>query len=195
PSSPVAGDAEGGPMSQNFKIAFTLEEGDIAYFRKLFNNARRQVDDQDTAQVISAVQALIGRVRETKKTPSFVQDAIDVLEDLIKMIQDPDYELPRAQRTEVLAALSYFANPEDLIPDQIPGLGFLDDAIMIKIMENEFKHELWGYRQFAKFRQGAEQRPWTTVARQRLPQRLVDYRKKIRAEVDRRKKERSFSWW
>jgi len=182
-------------MSQNFKIAFTLEEGDIAYFRKLFNNARRQVDDQDTAQVISAVQALIGRVRETKKTPSFVQDAIDVLEDLIKMIQDPDYELPRAQRTEVLAALSYFANPEDLIPDQIPGLGFLDDAIMIKIMENEFKHELWGYRQFAKFRQGAEQRPWTTVARQRLPQRLVDYRKKIRAEVDRRKKERSFSWW
>src|SRR5262249_33913036 len=83
PSSPVAGDAEGGPMSQNFKIAFTLEEGDIAYFRKLFNNARRQVDDQDTAQVISAVQALIGRVRETKKTPSFVQDAIDVLEDLI----------------------------------------------------------------------------------------------------------------
>ena len=182
-------------MSQNFKIAFTLEEGDIAYFRKLFNNARRQVDDQDTTQVISAVQALIGRVRETKKTPSFVQDAIDVLEDLIKMIQDPDYELPRAQRTEVLAALSYFANPEDLIPDQIPGLGFLDDAIMIKIMENEFKHELWGYRQFAKFRQGAEQRPWTTVARQRLPQRLDDYRKKIRAEVDRRKKERSFSWW
>jgi hypothetical protein len=33
------------------------------------------------------------------------------------------------------------------------------------------------------------------VARQRLPQRLVDYRKKIRGEVDRRKKERSFSWW
>ena len=182
-------------MAQNFKIAFTLEENDIAYFRKLFNNARKQVDEQETAQVISAVQGLIGRVRETKKTPSFVQDAITVLEDLIKMIQDPDYELPRAQRTEVLAALAYFANPEDLIPDQIPGLGFLDDAIMIKIMENEFKHELWGYRQFAKFRQGAEQRPWTTVARQRLPQRLVDYRKKIRGEVDRRKKERSFSWW
>ena len=182
-------------MAQNFKIAFTLEESDIAYFRKLFNNARKQVDEQDTAQVISAVQGLIARVRETKKTPSFVQDAITVLEDLIKMIQDPDYELPRTQRTEVLAALSYFANPEDLIPDQIPGLGFLDDAIMIKIMENEFKHELWGYRQFAKFRAGAEQRPWTTVARQRLPQRLLDYRKKIRAEVDRRKKERSFSWW
>jgi uncharacterized membrane protein YkvA (DUF1232 family) len=182
-------------MAQNFKIAFTLEESDVAYFRKLFNNARKQVGDQDTEQVISAVNGLIERVRHAKKTPSFVQEAIGVLEDLIKMIQDPDYELPKTQRTEVLAALSYFANPDDLIPDQIPGLGFLDDAIMIKIMETEFKHELWGYRQFAKFRQGAEQRPWTTVARQRLPQRLVDYRKKVRAEVDRRKKERSFSWW
>jgi uncharacterized membrane protein YkvA (DUF1232 family) len=182
-------------MSQSFKISFSLEENDIAYFRKIFKDARRQVEDQDTEQVISAVQALIARVREAKKTPSFVQDAIEVLEDLIKMLHDPDYELPRLQRTEVLAALSYFADPEDLIPDQIPGLGFLDDAIMIKIMETEFKHELWGYRKFAKFRQGAEQRPWTAVARQRLPQRLLDERKRVRAEVDRRKKERPFSWW
>ena len=182
-------------MSQNFKIAFTLEESDIAYFRKLFNNARKQVDEQDTAQVISAVQGLIARVRETKKTPSFVQDAITVLEDLIKMIQDPDYELPRTQRTEVMAALSYFANPEDLIPDQIPGLGFLDDAIMIKILEDEFRHELWGYRKFARFRAGAEQRPWTSVAKERLPHRLEEQRRAIRADIDRRKRERRVSWW
>jgi len=182
-------------MSQSFKISFSLEESDIAYFRKLFQNARKQVDEQDTGQVVSAVQGLIERVRQTKKVPTFVREAIATLEDLIKMIQDPDYELPKAPRTEVLAALSYFANPEDLIPDQVPGLGFLDDAIMIKIMENEFKHELWGYRQFVKFRSGAEQRPWTSVARQRLPERLLDQRRKLRAEVDRRKKERSFSWW
>jgi uncharacterized membrane protein YkvA (DUF1232 family) len=182
-------------MAQNFKISFTLDEGDVAYFRRLFRNARKSVEDQDVEQVTSAVQGLIDRVRETKKTPGFVQESVQVLEDLLQMIRDPDYALPKAPRTEVLAALSYFANPEDLIPDQVPGLGFLDDAIMIKILENEFKHELWGYRQFRKFRTGAEQRPWTTVARQRLPQRLEEYRRRIRAEVDRRKKERGFSWW
>jgi uncharacterized membrane protein YkvA (DUF1232 family) len=182
-------------MSQNFKISFSLDEGDIAYFRKLFRSARKQVEEQDVAQTLAAVQGLIDKVRNAKKTPSFVQESVSVLEDLKYMLEDPDYELPKAPRTEVLAALSYFANPEDLIPDQIPGLGFLDDAIMIKMLENEFKHELWGYRQFRKFRSGAEQRPWTTVARQRLPQRLADQRKKIRAEVDRKKKERAFSWW
>lgn len=182
-------------MSQHFKIAFSLDEGDIAYFRKLFRNARKQVSDQDASQVLTAVQHLVDRVRQAKKTPSFVQESVAVLEDLKQMLEDPDYELPKAPRTEVLAALSYFANPEDLIPDQIPGLGFLDDAIMMKMLESEFRHELWGYRQFRRFRTGAEQRPWTTVARQRLPQRLADYRRKIRGEVDRKKKERPFSWW
>jgi uncharacterized membrane protein YkvA (DUF1232 family) len=182
-------------MSQNFKISFSLDEGDIAYFRKLFRSARKQVDEQDVSQVLAAVQGLIDRVRAARKTPNFVKESVQVLEDLKQMLEDPDYELPKAPRTEVLAALSYFVNPEDLIPDQIPGLGFLDDAIMIKMLENEFRHEIWGYRQFRRFRTGAEQRPWTTVARQRLPQRLADQRKKLRAEVDRRKKERAFSWW
>jgi uncharacterized membrane protein YkvA (DUF1232 family) len=182
-------------MAQSFKIGFTLDESDVSYFRKLFRTARKQVAEQDVEQVIAAVRGLISRVRSTKKTPNFVQESVAVLEDLIQMLEDPDYELPKAPRTEVLAALSYFANPQDLIPDQIPGLGFLDDAIMIKILENEFKHELWGYRQFRKFRSGAEQRPWTTVARQRLPERLRENRHRIRAEVERRKKERGFSWW
>jgi uncharacterized membrane protein YkvA (DUF1232 family) len=181
-------------MAQNFKISFSLEETDVAYFRKLFREARKAAAEQDPDEIISSVEALIGRVRKTKKIPSFVAEAVTVLEDLVKMIQDADYELPKAPKSEVLGALAYFANPEDLIPDQVPGLGFLDDAIMIKILEEEFKQELWGFRQFVKFRSGAEQRPWTSVARGRLPQRLLEQRKKIREQVEHRKRERH-SWW
>jgi uncharacterized membrane protein YkvA (DUF1232 family) len=182
-------------MPTNLRISFSLDDEDVAYFRRLFRNARKQAVQSDAEQVIGAVEELIARVRQTKKTPGFVVDAVRVLEDLIEMLRDEDYELPRKPREEVLAALTYFANPEDLVPDNVPGLGFLDDAIMIKIMENEFKHELWGYRKFRKFRTGAEQRPWTTVASKRLPQRLVDYRKKVRAEIEDKKKARGFSWW
>ena len=182
-------------MAQNFKINFSLDETDVAYFRKLFRSVRKQASEQDEGEAITAVRSLIDRVQQTKKTPSFVREAVQVLDDLVNMLKDKDYELPKAPRLEVLGALSYFANPQDLIPDQIPGLGFLDDAIMIKILEDEFKHELWGYRQFVKFRAGAEQRPWTSVAKTRLPQRLEEYRRKIRAEVDRRKRERRSTWW
>ena len=127
-------------------------------------------------------------VRSSPKTPRFVQDAADSLEDLTQIIEDKDYRAPKVIRSQVVGALAYFANPDDLIPDDIPVLGFLDDAIMIKFVEDEFKHELWAYRKFRKFREGAEQRPWTKVASDRLPGRLDIQRKKLRAQIEVKKK-------
>ena len=86
----------------------------------------------------------------------------------------------------MLTAIAYFANPHDLIPDHIPGLGFLDDAIMVKFIEEEFKHELWGYRKFRKLRDESEQRPWSSAGRERMQKRLASDRKKIRAEIANR---------
>ena len=115
-------------------------------------------------------------------------EAIASIEDLTQIIEDEDYRAPKAVVGQVVAALAYFANPEDLIPDDIPVLGFLDDAIMIKFVEAEFRHELHTYRKFRKFFRGAEQRPWTQVATKRLPGRLDAMRSKLRAEVERKNK-------
>ncbi len=172
--------------ARSIKVSFTLDESDIAHFRKLYREARRKTSADDQPKIIAQVRKLVEQVRGTPKVPSFVLDAMRTLEDLLQMLDDEDYALPKAEASRVLAALAYFVNPEDLIPDHIPGLGFLDDAIMIKFVEDEFKDELWGYRKFRKFRSGAEQRPWTGVARKRLPERLVAYRKKIREEVKKR---------
>jgi hypothetical protein len=65
-------------------------------------------------------------------------------------------------------------------------VGFLDDALMIKMVEEELRHELWGYRKFIKFRDGAEQRPWSSVARGRLPGRLKQKRDEIRQAIRER---------
>ncbi len=61
--------------------------------------------------------------------------------------------------------------------------GFIVRTVGTKRSEEEFKHELWAYRKFRKFRDGAEQRPWTKVAASRLPERLEAMRKKLRADV------------
>jgi uncharacterized membrane protein YkvA (DUF1232 family) len=175
-------------MSSSFKVTFKLDADDARYFRGLFRKAKKASQGQDGEEILTAARALVASVRRNKKTPGFVLDAISTLEDLTEVIEDKDYAAPARVTDRVVAALAYFANAEDLIPDDIPVLGFLDDAIMIKFVEEEFKHELQAFRKFRKFRRGAEQRPWTSVASQRLPGRLREMRAKLRSEVDRKNK-------
>ncbi len=169
-----------------FKVVFTLEEEDVAYYRSLYRQVRKGAKEQDPDAILVQAREIVQIVRASKKTPRFVTDAIEVLADLVDLIQDADYAAPASVRDSVLAALGYFANPEDLIPDHVPGLGFLDDAIMIRFVEEEFKHELWGFRKFRKVRDHMEQRPWSSVARERLRDRLQADRKAIRADIAKR---------
>jgi uncharacterized membrane protein YkvA (DUF1232 family) len=173
-------------MTAKFKVSFTLDESDVAYFQDLYSKAKRGAKALEAAQVIKDARRVVKQVRDSGKVPPFVTDAISVLADLTDLIQDEAYAAPKKVRDEVLAAIAYFSNPDDIIPDQIPGLGFLDDAIMIKFIEDEFKHELWGYRKFCKMRDVSEQRPWSSAAGERLSKRLESDRKRIRSDIEER---------
>jgi len=181
-------------MGQSFKITFTLDEEDTAYFRNVFKMARKAAAGADREKILRPAKRLVEKVRRARKAPRFVLDAMTTLEDLTQLVEDEDYALPQRVETKVLAALAYFGNPGDLIPDHIPVFGFLDDALMIKIVEQEFRHELAGYRKFRKFRDGAEQRPWTKTAGERLPKRLAEKRKKIREEIEARNRRDASGW-
>ncbi len=169
-----------------FKVTFTLDEEDAQYFRSLYQKAKRGAKDLDAATIIKDARAIVKQVHANKKTPKFVSDAISVLADLADLIQDDGWAAPKQVRDEVLAGIAYFSNPDDLIPDHIPGLGFLDDAIMVKFIEDEFKHELWGYRKFRTLRDSTEQRPWEKPGSDRLSKRLDADRQRIRAEIEKR---------
>lgn len=171
---------------RSFKVSFSLDEDDVRYFRSLFRKAQQTSRAQEPEAVVATAQELVDSVRSQKKVPGFVLEAIRTLEDLMEIIRDDDYAAPKKVRSQIQAGLAYFVNPQDLIPDSVPVLGFLDDAIMIRLLEDEFKHELWAFRKFRKFRSGAEQRPWTAVASKRLPGRLRDVRAKLRADVEKR---------
>ena len=170
----------------NFKVTFQLDSEDRAYFRRLFRTARKAMADQGEEKILGAAKDLLAEVTRDRRTPRFVSEAMATLSDLIGLVEDPDYRPPAAVRKKMRGLLAYFASPSDLIPDRIPVFGFLDDALMIKLIEQDFRHELNAYRKFRRFRDGAEQRPWTRAAKQRLPERLQAQRKKLRAETQRK---------
>jgi len=172
------------------KIVFELDHDDIEYFRKLFQKAQRNASKLDPAKVLADGKKLVKKIRASKRVPPFVLQAIEPLDALVHLLEDTDYDVPEGVRREILATLAYFSDPQDLIPDSIPGLGYLDDAIMTRILEQQFEAELWGYKKFCNFRDRAEQRPWTSTARSRLPERLAQEARKIREQITERRSKR-----
>ena len=174
-------------MDKKFKVVFELEEQDTAYFRDLYRQAKQNASKLEPESIVKDAAKLVETVRQSPRIPRFVAEAIATLEDMTQIILDKEYKAPQVVKNQVLAGLAYFANSEDLIPDHVPALGFLDDAIMVKLVEDEFKHELWGYRKFRGLGAPEEQRPWTKIGGDRLRERTDAHRKEIRAAIEKRK--------
>ena len=115
-------------MPTKFKVTFELDEQDAAYFRGLYRAAKKNASKLDPDTIMKDAAKLVEQVRSSNRVPRFVADAIETLEVMTQIIQDDAYNAPQAVKNQVLAGLAYFANPDDLIPDHIPALGFLDDA-------------------------------------------------------------------
>lgn len=65
-----------------------------------------------------------------------VGDMVRLLPDLLRLFKRvaTDGAVPRMVRVELLLLLGYLVSPIDLIPDFIPIIGFLDDAVVVAIM-------------------------------------------------------------
>ena len=50
----------------------------------------------------------------------------------------------------IIAALIYFVSPIDVLPDGIPGLGFLDDAIVVGIILKWCQNDIDKYMDWLK---------------------------------------------
>jgi len=136
---------------ERLEIHITLESDDLQHLHALLMQAEHAADKLGEDEVCRAADALLGEVAKVS-VPVFVRDRMAVLRSLLEMLRDADYMLPADLRKPVLAALAYFVNPNDLIPDHLPALGFLDDAVMVEVISRELAAELAAYAEFASFR-------------------------------------------
>lgn len=133
------------------KISFELSDKDLRYFRQVLQKVRKGKSAEKEDTVLAEARALLEEVEQTQ-APEFVQTRIAQLNKLIDMLDDADWRLEGADRKRVLNALAYFADPDDLIPDRVPGLGYLDDAIMVELVVQDLRHEIEAFDAFVEFR-------------------------------------------
>ncbi|MFQ6005927.1 MAG: YkvA family protein, partial [Woeseia sp.] len=118
-------------------ITFTLSDSDLDHFQSIVDKAKSAMEsDDNVASIEAAARQLILDAKSTD-LPGFIADRLSRLEVIIDMVDDEEWQLSVEERHRVLGALVYFCDPEDLIPDHIPGLGFLDDAIYVELIIRE----------------------------------------------------------
>ena len=141
----------------SIRIAFDLSDKDLDHFRMIMKQARKNAETISEQQIIEAAEEVMKEVGESD-VPDFISERLSKLQVMTGMLRDSEWQLPEEETNRVLSALAYFSEPEDLIPDHIPGLGFLDDAIMVELVVRELKHEIEAYEDFCAFRAREETR-------------------------------------
>jgi len=102
-----------------------------------------------------AVKGLIGRILallvipKVRKEIKRVIEKIKVLVEMLGAYINGEYKrIPKKTLILIVAAFIYLVNPFDLVPDFIPGIGYLDDARVIlfvfqSIFEDIQEFERW----------------------------------------------------
>ena len=134
------------------RVTIDLDDQDLKHFRLIMKEARSNSLRRQPEDIVASADRLLSALAE-EKTPRFVKLRLTKLELMIRMLTDHEWRLPQKDTNRVLNALAYFTDPEDLIPDHGPGIGYLDDAIMIELVVRDLKHEIEAYEDFCDFRQ------------------------------------------
>lgn len=139
-----------------FEVTFELKESDLEHFRDVMRQAQSGAKKLTEFEILANAKKLSQDIKV--EVPAFVSERIQKLETLVAMIEDAEWKLPDEERADVLSALAYFSDPEDLVPDHIPVLGFLDDAIMIELVAEELKDDIEAFLEFCAYRTREEGR-------------------------------------
>ncbi len=137
----------------SLKISFELSDRDLDFFRTALHQSRDAVRDAEESEIIDAVSDVLDEIRKNEPLPDFVGSRIPELESLIKMLTDDEWQLPASDRERLLATFVYFADPEDILPDDIPVIGYLDDVIIIELVMRELHHVRIAYEDFCEYRE------------------------------------------
>ena len=142
----------------SIEITFELSEDDIQHFVAMAQEAAQALNPAtESDKIIAATREMITEARSAE-TPEFISSRLEKLDHLTSMVTDAEWKLEGEDLERVLRAIAYFANPEDLIPDRVPGIGFLDDAIMIELVVRDLEPEIESFIEFCEFRTTEEQR-------------------------------------
>jgi len=169
-------------------IQFTIDisDEDLPYFVEAVQRAEQRASGKSAEEILAAAEQTFASAHDAHM-PEFVRSRLATVGNLVAMVRDVGWGLSDEDRARVVGALTYFADPEDLIPDNIPVLGFLDDALMIEVVQRVLAPEIEAYADFCVFREQEAQYRGTDVSSLGREEWLEGRRAELQARMRQRR--------
>lgn len=137
------------PNSRPSGTGLNLEDAAMLAFNFHLHDVHRQAPSVDKVQIADLAQWLEALPSETAEAT--INLRLSRAESLRRMLDDPDWTLPANVVARGRKLLAYLRTLDDLIPDDIPVIGHLDDALLIELSWEEFAGEVQDYLDFCRF--------------------------------------------
>jgi uncharacterized membrane protein YkvA (DUF1232 family) len=111
-----------------------LTEEDKERYQAEIENIDLDIKDQLLNNAPEKINGLLKKPDLTEFQVSLLKD-ITILYTILKTLPNLDEKMQR----KIMFALKYFEDTDDDIPDEIPGIGLLDDAVVVHWIVEEIK--------------------------------------------------------
>ena len=125
-------------------VHITLTDADLARFVEAMKVRKTPPNAVDMTTTVAEVRKVLHAIK-MGDLPEFITTRLKSVETMLAMLEDKGFGLPEENRANVLTALAYFVTADDEIPDSLPIIGFLDDAIIIELCTRDLAPALARY--------------------------------------------------
>ncbi len=121
---------------------------------KRYNDSKKNEKIYNDPSKISALLKKLTKVFHLIKNNELLSEG-KILYSLLKDYKNGIYrDISKKSMLVIIGGLLYLANPADLIPDFLVGIGFLDDAALIGLIFKQLKEEIEKYKSFKITKEG-----------------------------------------
>ena len=128
-------------------ISIDIDDQVKAHFNKFIAEHGSNIDAGD----VKEAKEKIVEVRNNCED-GYVVDQVGCLQMMLSMVEDKTWQVSEGNKEKINATIRYFVDDNDVIPDHIPGIGYVDDCIVIDGTMDDVEEEMLEFKDFCRAR-------------------------------------------